>query len=80
MGSYRQWSDLCHLHGTHLQTGWRQARRPIKNFLEILTFSSSIKTYFFGDCNFAFFSGLIDAQFWASCVESKSSELTANYC
>ena len=32
------------------------------------------------ECNFAFFSGLIDAQFWAGSAQLKSSELTANYC
>lgn len=31
-------------------------------------------------CNFAFFSGLIDAQFWAGSAQPKSPELTANYC
>ncbi|MEC9683277.1 fimbrial protein [Escherichia marmotae] len=31
-------------------------------------------------CNFAFFSGLIDAQFWMAQECSKSPELTANYC
>lgn len=30
-------------------------------------------------CNFAFFFGLIDAQFWAESVQLKSPELTANY-
>ncbi len=30
-------------------------------------------------CNFAFFSGLIDAQFWTVQVRPKSPELTANY-
>ncbi|EEV8732712.1 hypothetical protein EHU69_03545 [Escherichia coli] len=28
-------------------------------------------------CNFAFFSGLIDAQFWAGIAQLKSPELTA---
>lgn len=32
------------------------------------------------NCNFAFFSGLIDAQFWAGNAQPKSPELTANYC
>lgn len=32
------------------------------------------------NCNFAFFSGLIDAQFWAGSAQPKSPELTANYC
>lgn len=32
-----------------------------------------------GMCNFAFFFGLIDAQFWAESVQLKSPELTANY-
>lgn len=31
-------------------------------------------------CNFAFFSGLIDAQFWAGSAQPKSPELTANCC
>ncbi len=31
-------------------------------------------------CNFAFFSGLFDAQFWAGSAQPKSPELTANYC
>lgn len=31
-------------------------------------------------CNFAFFSGLIDAQFWVGSAQPKSPELTANYC
>ncbi|MGT4976847.1 Rha family transcriptional regulator [Escherichia coli] len=31
------------------------------------------------DCNFAFFSGLFDAQFWAGSAQPKSPELTANY-
>lgn len=31
-------------------------------------------------CNFAFFSGLIDAQFWAGNAQPKSPELTANCC
>lgn len=31
----------------------------------------------FGSCNFAFFSGLIDAQFWAGIAQLKSPELTA---
>ncbi|BDI51131.1 hypothetical protein EsCd1KSP079_02066 [Escherichia sp. KS167_9B] len=30
-------------------------------------------------CNFAFFSGLIDAQFRAGSAQPKSPELTANY-
>lgn len=30
-------------------------------------------------CNFAFFSGLFDAQFWAGSAQPKSPELTANY-
>ncbi len=34
----------------------------------------------YSECNFAFFSGLIDAQFWAGSAQLKSSELTANYC
>lgn len=29
-------------------------------------------------CNFAFFSGLIDAQFWTACATQKSPELTTN--
>lgn len=29
-------------------------------------------------CNFAIFSGLIDAQFWAKSVKRKSPELIAN--
>ncbi|MBB8194864.1 hypothetical protein HEO53_018930 [Escherichia coli] len=29
-------------------------------------------------CNFAFFSGLFDAQFWAGSAQPKSPELTAN--
>ncbi|HAV8456996.1 TPA: hypothetical protein JLC89_001720 [Escherichia coli] len=32
------------------------------------------------ECNFAFFSGLIDAQFWAGNAQPKSPELTANCC
>lgn len=31
-------------------------------------------------CNFAFFFGLIDEQFWAKRASPKSPELTANYC
>ncbi|HCO9935537.1 TPA: hypothetical protein OCF48_002456 [Escherichia coli] len=31
------------------------------------------------NCNFAFFSGLFDAQFWAGSAQQKSPELTANY-
>lgn len=49
----------------------------------ILTVEQILWGMLFGlmfQCNFAFFSGLIDAQFWARCVESKSPELTANYC
>lgn len=34
---------------------------------------------YFKDCNFAFFSGLIDAQFRAGSAQPKSPELTANY-
>lgn len=30
------------------------------------------------ECNFAFFSGLIDAQFWTACATQKSPELTTN--
>lgn len=29
-------------------------------------------------CNFAFFSGLFDAQFWVGSAQPKSPELTAN--
>lgn len=38
-----------------------------------------IAVYLWFCCNFAFFSGLIDAQFWTVQVRPKSPELTANY-
>ena len=35
--------------------------------------------FIYTSCNFAFFSGLFDAQFWAGSAQPKSPELTANY-
>ncbi len=44
-----------------------------------LLFSASVSAELTVICNFAFFSGLFDAQFWAGSAQPKSPELTANY-
>nr|MDN1294727.1 hypothetical protein [Escherichia coli] len=48
-----------------------------ERYFPCVNISGEPEAYFRMSCNFAFFSGLIGAQFWAERVQPKSPELDA---
>nr|WP_122996616.1 hypothetical protein [Escherichia coli] len=69
------------LDGNGRLTGARTAQAaPYANYTCHLCGSALRYHPQYDTCNFAFFSGLIDAQFWTVQVRPKSPELTANCC
>ncbi|SQZ62352.1 glutaminase 2 [Escherichia coli] len=73
---------ICTVDGQLFQAGDAQERFSIQSISKVLSLVVAMRHYSEEEiwqrvCNFAFFSGLIDAQFWAGIAQLKSPELTA---